>query len=52
MPEHQSTTIKNYAAFIWSVAALLSGDYNQSSTRKSPISRKHPRKPANEQRDL
>jgi type I restriction enzyme M protein len=30
MPEHQSTTIKNHAAFIWSVADLLRGDYKQS----------------------
>jgi type I restriction enzyme M protein len=30
MPEGQSTTIKNHAAFIWSVADLLRGDYKQS----------------------
>ncbi len=30
MPERQSTTIKNHAAFIWSVADLLRGDDKQS----------------------
>ena len=34
MPEHQSTTIKNHAAFIWSVADLLRGDYKQSEYGK------------------
>lgn len=33
-PSRQSETIRNHAAFIWSVADLLRGDYKQSEYGK------------------
>ena len=34
MPNGSSETIKNHAAFVWSVADLLRGDYQQSEYGK------------------
>ena len=39
MRERQSSTIKNHAAFIWSVADLLRGDYKQSEYGKDSVLR-------------